>query len=89
MPAINHHLYPSISPSAPATRGEAVTPHDVNELARVSRALYVGGAGDLKVTMAEGDELTFSAVPAGSVLPLRVKKVFSTGTTATLIVAVD
>lgn len=71
----------------PATGGEAVTPHDTNELTYVSRALWIGSTGNLKVTMADGQELTFNSVPVGW-MPLRVKKVFSTGTTAANIVAV-
>jgi hypothetical protein len=52
------------------------------------RALWIGGAGDVAV-IAEGDTdaVTISAVPAGTVLPIRCKKVMSTNTTATLIVA--
>ena len=69
----------------PAVCAAAVTPHNTNELEVISRALYVGGAGDVKVKMLGDQEVTFSAVPAGSILPIRVKQVFSTGTTATLI----
>lgn len=52
-----------------------------------TRAIYVGGAGDVAVTMADGTTGTFSAVVAGSVLPIQVTQVLSTGTTATLILA--
>jgi len=48
--------------------------------------IYVGTAGDLKVEMASGDIVTFVACPAGF-QPIHVKKVFSTGTAATDIVA--
>lgn len=48
--------------------------------------LYVGGAGNLKITTENGDVVTFSAVPVGTVLPIRTSLVWSTGTTATLIV---
>ena len=47
------------------------------------RALYVSGAGDVKVVTMGGSTVTFSAVPAGTVLPVAVVRVFSTGTTAT------
>lgn len=69
----------------PASNGEAITKHDTNTLVAVSRALYVGGAGDVAVVMLGGQSLTFSAVPAGTILPIRVTQVKSTGTTATLI----
>lgn len=65
-----------------------VTPSDTVDLAFVSRALYVGGAGNITVIMAgDGSTVLFSAVPAGLVLPIRVNRVKATGTTATLIVA--
>lgn len=49
--------------------------------------LYVGVAGDVKVTTAGGDDITFTGVLAGSFIPVQVLKVFATGTTATNIVA--
>ena len=50
-------------------------------------ALYVGVAGDVKVKMASGKDVVFTAVPAGSFMPVNVTKVYSTGTAATNIVA--
>ena len=49
--------------------------------------LYVGGAGNVKVTTIGQDIVTFTAVPVGTVLPVQVIKVHSSasGTTATLI----
>lgn len=53
-----------------------------------TRALYVGGYGDVAVTMmGDGGTVTFTAVPAGTVLPIRVTQLLSTGTTATSVVA--
>lgn len=71
----------------PAANAASVTPNDSNELAYVSRALYVGGTGNVKVTMKDGAEVTFSAVASSTVLPIAVRKVHSTGTTATAIIA--
>ncbi|NNM76654.1 hypothetical protein HJG53_07045 [Sphingomonas sp. ID1715] len=73
---------------APATRGVAVTPHDVNALADIPKALFVGVGGDL-VGRGVNDtgDLTFKNLPAGSVLPFRAKFVRATGTTAASIVA--
>lgn len=48
--------------------------------------LFVGGAGNLVVTTGAGNDVTFTAVPAGAIIPLRVVKVKSTSTTATNIV---
>ena len=74
-------------PSGPAKRFFAATPSNTADLAFVTTALYVGGAGDVTVR-ADGStqNVTFTAVPAGSVLPIRVARVMATGTTATNIV---
>ena len=50
-------------------------------------ALYVGVAGDVKVKMSSGKDIIFTAVPAGSFMPVNVTKVYATGTDATNIVA--
>jgi hypothetical protein len=72
--------------TSPADNAAAVTPSDSTDLAFTSRALYVGGVGNIVVTMAGGGDVTFSAVPAGSILPVRVTRVKATSTTATSIV---
>lgn len=72
---------------SPLTSAASVTPHNTNELSYVTRALYVGGVGDVAVTMQDGGEVTFVGVPAGTTLPIRVKIVKATGTDATDIVA--
>ncbi len=70
----------------PHKKATAVTPSDATVIA-ATRAVYVGGAGALAVTMHNGTNATFAAVPAGTTLPISVTKVLSTGTTATSIVA--
>ena len=77
--------YPGID--APAGNAAAVTLHDSNTLTPPSRALYVGGAGNLKVTLAGGTTVTFSSVPAGTVLPVRASVCWSTGSTASNVVS--
>lgn len=72
--------------TSPADNATAVTPSDSTDLAFNSRALYIGGAGNLVVTMVGGGDVTFTAVPAGSILPIRVSRVKATSTTATSIV---
>ena len=53
----------------------------------VCRALYVGTAGDIALIPAGGSSsVTFTAVPVG-ILPVAVKRVLSTATTASHIVA--
>lgn len=72
----------------PSRYALAVTPHDTTEIAggQLTRGLYVGGAGNL-VAVIGGNAITFTAVPAGSILPIRCTRVNSTNTTATSIVA--
>jgi hypothetical protein len=49
-----------------------------------TRRVYVGGAGNLAVTMLwTSASIIISSVAAGSDLPLRVKSIHSTGTSAT------
>lgn len=68
--------------SSPAESAQAITPDDAADLATTPRALYVGQAGDLAVTMLGGETVVLGAVPAGALLPLRVTRVRATGTTA-------
>ena len=84
--AIDQQMFLVEGMSSPANDASAVTPSDTAPLTYVSRALYIGGAGNLVVTMQGGGNVTFSAVPAGTVLPIRCSHVRSTSTTATLIV---
>jgi len=51
--------------------------------------LYVGGAGNLRVTTVGGDDITLEGISAGAFIPVQVKKVhaLASGTTATKIIA--
>lgn len=72
----------------PARNAEVVTPSDTTTLAAVSRALYVGVAGNVSVQMAGvGTAIVFTGVLAGTILPIRITRVNSTSTTATNMVA--
>lgn len=74
--------------SAPGLQLAAVTPSDSTDLTG-ARGLYVGGAGDLALTAVnDSSAVTLSSVPAGSIIPVQVKHVMSTNTTATNIVAI-
>lgn len=70
----------------PAKSGFTVSPHDTIIFTTMPRGLYVGGEGDVCVEMYDGTVLTFANVPAGVFMPIRVKGVRSTGTTASQIV---
>lgn len=77
------------SPTFPMFPGGAkvVTPNDSTNLTYPS-VIYVGGTGNVKVTTAQGDDVTFNGLPAGFVIPVQVIRVWSTGTSATNMVAI-
>jgi hypothetical protein len=70
---------------SPYRRAVAVTPSDATVLQK-TRALWVGGAGNISVRI-DGATVLFSGVPAGTRLEFEVDQVRATNTTATLIVA--
>ena len=53
-----------------------------------TRALWVGTAGNVKVDMLGATGVTFLNVQDGTLLPIRVSKVYQSGTTAANMVAV-
>lgn len=67
-----------------ASDAVAVTPSDSTQVGLVG--LYIGGAGDVTVKGKSGVAVTFVGCPAGLILPISVRAVMSTGTTATSIV---
>ena len=71
--------YHSPAAAGPVSSAAAVTPSDDTDLTYVTRALYVGTSGNLRVTMQDGQTVTFSSVPVGW-HPLRVSRVLSTST---------
>lgn len=70
----------------PSTHAFAITPSDSAEFAQNARSLWVGGAGNINVELLSGAQVLFSGVQAGSIIPIQVRKVLATSTTATLIV---
>lgn len=71
---------------APARGAFAVTPDDATDFTTQARALYIGSAGDVKVRTWKDEDITFIGVIASYILPVRCKRVFATGTTASSIV---
>jgi hypothetical protein len=65
----------------------AITPSDANTFAQPV-SVYVGGAGAVVVTPANGNADVTITMPAGSMIPFRVVAVKATTTTATLLVGV-
>lgn len=70
-----------------AEKAVAVTPNNDAVLIDGLRALYVGGAGNVSVVTWRDDTVTFVNVPEGAIIPIRVKRVRATDTTATNILA--
>lgn len=71
---------------SPLSSAAQVTPTDAADLSHVSRALFVGAGGDLRVTTMDGQTVTFGGMAPGW-HPIRVRRVLATGTTAAAIVA--
>lgn len=68
-----------------AVGGFAITPDDDNDLAQITRAIFVQGDADLvdlKVTMVDGSVVTFLGLASGVAHPLQVRRVWENGTSA-------
>lgn len=90
-----------VNPLMPARHAIAVTPSDTKDVtnatgdaaSQYAKGLYIGVSGDVTAVLAgdngnslAGTAVTFKAVPVG-MLPIQVRRVMATGTTATNIVA--
>lgn len=88
----NGELYGQPTLESPVVNGFAITPSDSDDLNRYSRYVYVGTAGDLKVALVGQDAdqtnvvVTLTGLAKGF-YPLRIRRVYATGTTATNLVA--
>lgn len=70
---------------SPAQKAFSITPDDAADLATSTRAIYTGKGGTLVcILVDDGSSVTLSSLPAGQVLPLRVRRVLATGTTAVM-----
>lgn len=70
----------------PATGASYVVPNNSQNLVKDCRALYIGVTGDVAVMLTDGSTQLFLNVPVG-ILPIQCRRVLSTGTTASAIVA--
>lgn len=68
--------------TAPASRCIAVTPSDTESLPVKSRAIMTNADGYVQITTIGGDVVRLLIV-AGVPMPVRVDKIWATGTTAT------
>ena len=72
-------------------RAIAVVPSDTINITDVPKALWVGVAGDISGTGADGTDgvaFTYKNVPVGVFDAVRFKRIFATGTVATNILAI-
>jgi len=67
------------------TWGDAVAITKSDTETNAYSGIYVGGTGAVTVVTEDGTNVTFSAVPVGTILPIRTQKVMA-ATTATLLV---
>lgn len=72
---------------APASYGFAITKSDETDFDHYTRAIYVGGTGDVVVVWRDDTTSTFVGVPTGTILPVRAKRV-NDATTATNLVGI-
>lgn len=61
----------------------AINKSDTENFANTVVGIYVGGDGDVVAVNQFGTAVTFVAVPAGTILPIRAIRVNSTNTSAT------
>ena len=71
-----------------ATEAVGVTPDDSADLTTTQALIFIGVGGDVKVDLSgSGSAIVFKNCIAGTVLPVKVDRVYSTGTTATDLIA--
>jgi len=90
IPYVLEPIAPLTAPGGylPATNLGVVTKSNSTVFGVPTRALYVGGTGDVTVTMG-GVYVTFKSVPAGTLLPIACTQVRNTGTSASNMVALN
>lgn len=76
------------SPTFPTFPGSAVAVTASDSTTFEPSVIYVGVTGNVRVTTAQQDDVTFTSVPSGYVIPVQVVKVWSTSTTATSMVRI-
>jgi hypothetical protein len=68
-------------------KGTAITPSDTVDLTSYANGIVVTAAGNLKLLPSQNDDadpITFTSAPVGFVPPFQVRRVFQTGTTASV-----
>jgi hypothetical protein len=68
-------------------KGAAIVPSDSTDLTAYAKAIVVTAAGNLVILPVENDDaatITFTGCAVGFIPPFQVRRVFSTGTTASV-----
>ncbi len=81
MPAIDDYESFSTGLESPVRHAVAVVPNDGSDLPRLTRAVHLGGGGNLKCTMAGGEIVTFRGLATGW-HPIRTSRIWADETTA-------
>ena len=71
------------NPTTVAKDAFTITKSDTTELPDTLVGIYVGGTGDVNILTHRGVQVLFKAVPVGTFLPIKVRRVMATSTTAT------
>ncbi len=71
--------------NSPYANAFTIVPHNTNALAFDTRAIYVGGDGDITLVTTGGDTITLIAVNAGNIYPIRAN-IIKTSSSATYMV---
>lgn len=76
--------FPQDAVLAPARDFFAITPAD-SDLSVIPKAIFVGGAGTVIATPAGGGSAVTFTVPAGTILPIRARRVALASTATGLV----
>lgn len=68
-------------------KGAAITPHDSTDFTDVCRAIWVGTTGNAVIVWPDNTTSQFNSIPSGTLLQVRARRVNSTNTTASNMVA--
>lgn len=85
MAAIDLFQDSDASLTSPIENVEDVNPNNSEDISHVSRQLYIGTSGSLKVTMKGGETVTLNSVTAGTFLDWRVSRVWADSTASNIV----
>lgn len=72
--------------SSPIENAFSVSPHNTQDLAVTTRAIMVGGSGDVEAVFKGGETVVLSGLQPGVLYPFRLRRIRAAQTTATAIV---